>query len=325
MININISSIDKLLDILARGLGAIAAPFLTRIMAKANASALLTEAKAKADALAIGAKSQSESIEILSKDATGDVSKDISIGEVIEAKIQFQERRRLNNIYNIMQKTMEKLPEKVPDNKIDDDWIARFFQHSQDVSSEELQNIWASVLAGQVNSSNTTSLRTLDVLRNMTQKDALLFEKCARYIVSLIGGIFFESKAGAIQIAQDLSYSDYRYLVEIGLLGETLASYYSRNDKIPIENPFHLGNLSNIALFVDNLHEFEFPNIPLSSVGKELFRYVNKKECSKDYIQSISDYIKRVGGTLLLQRQLNPHEIQTNQLLTFDQFIKTNN
>ena len=160
----------------------------------------------------------------------------------------------------------------------------------------------------------------------MTQEDALLFEKCARYMLSPLGGIFFESKRGAIHMAQNLSYSEYRYLVEIGLLGEQLVRSYSKDNKIPFDTSvFALGNLSNILLCVGNLNKFQFPNIPLSSVGQELFRYVNKKECNKNYIQSINDYTQKAGGTLLLQRQSNPHEMRMDKLLTFDQLIKTNN
>ena len=63
----------------------------------------------------------------------------------------------------------------VPNSEPDHDWTARFFNEVQDVSSEEMQALWAKVLAGQVERPGSTSIRTLGILRNLEQSTASLF------------------------------------------------------------------------------------------------------------------------------------------------------
>lgn len=66
---------------------------------------------------------------------------------------------------------------------IDFDWLMRFFDAVGNISNEELQKLWGKVLAGEVKNPGNFSLRTLDIVRNMTQKEAKLFNDFCRYIL----------------------------------------------------------------------------------------------------------------------------------------------
>ena len=57
----------------------------------------------------------------------------------------------------------------VADSEPDHDWTARFFTEVQDVTSEDLQSLWAKVLAGEVRKAKSTSIRTLSILKNIDQ------------------------------------------------------------------------------------------------------------------------------------------------------------
>ncbi|WP_152535164.1 DUF2806 domain-containing protein, partial [Candidatus Synechococcus spongiarum] len=84
--------------------------------------------------------------------------------------------KRLMNVGVIAGHAAEELGDtKVPDHDPDPDWAARFFDCTQDVSSEDLQKLWGRILAGEVKSPGQTSLRTLSILRDMTQQDAKNF------------------------------------------------------------------------------------------------------------------------------------------------------
>ena len=52
------------------------------------------------------------------------------------------------------------------------DFRTRFFRHASDVSDEEAQKTWAKVLAGELQKPGSYSLRTLDILRNITREEA---------------------------------------------------------------------------------------------------------------------------------------------------------
>lgn len=102
-----------------------------------------------------------------------DVSGDIDIAETVRQRIQFQEEKRHRNIGSVVGQTAELLGDKdVPDH----DWTARFFNYIQDVSSDEMQSLWAKVLAGEIEQPGCVTIRSLSILRNLDQGSAKLFQ-----------------------------------------------------------------------------------------------------------------------------------------------------
>ena len=100
--------------------------------------------------------------------------------------IEFQGRKRLTNARSVVEDAADELGDKeVSDHEPDPDWAARFFNDIQDVSSEEMQSLWAKVLAGEVERPGSTSIRTLSILRNLDQTAARLFGKLCSACVSL--------------------------------------------------------------------------------------------------------------------------------------------
>ena len=177
---------DKLAEVVGGGIGTFAGSFLTVRIARKNAEAMKITARAEAEALGIRAEAHKEALlaisagydeaRIQSPDVA--IQSEISIGEVIEQKIQFQEARRLSNTAAVVETAQRIVGDtQVPDLEPDHDWVARFFNHIQDVSSEDTQLLWARVLAGEVERPGTTSLRTLDILRNLDRQTAQSFRR----------------------------------------------------------------------------------------------------------------------------------------------------
>lgn len=65
---------------------------------------------------------------------------------------------------------------------VDFDWFVRFFEDCGGISNEDMQDIWASILAGEIIEPGSFSRQTLDVLRNLSQADAELFEEVSQYV-----------------------------------------------------------------------------------------------------------------------------------------------
>jgi len=104
------------------------------------------------------------------------------------ARASFQESKKQLNVESVVQHAAEELLDKetVSDEKVDEDWVSRFFSIAENISSEEMQTLWGKILAGEVRQPNTYSLRTLDTLKNLTKKDAEVFAKVAQ--AALVGG-----------------------------------------------------------------------------------------------------------------------------------------
>ena len=66
---------------------------------------------------------------------------------------------------------------KVSEEKVNEDWITRFFNTIEDINNEQLQQLWAKILAGEIKQPNSYSLRTLELIKNLTIKEEELFSK----------------------------------------------------------------------------------------------------------------------------------------------------
>ena len=183
--NAMVRALNKLLDYTASGIGAVAGPMLAPWQAQREAAALRITAEGQADALRTIAVAQSDARDALAS-ASSNFQAEIDIAETVRQRIQFQEQKRHGNIGSVVGQTAELLGDKeVPDQEPDHDWTARFFNYIQDVSSEEMQLLWAKVLAGQIEQPGSISIRALSILRNLDQASAKLFQVLCSACITL--------------------------------------------------------------------------------------------------------------------------------------------
>lgn len=62
------------------------------------------------------------------------------------------------------------------------DWIANLFSKVRVVSDNEMQDLWARVLAGEANSLGSFSKRTVSLLSDLDREDARLFTDLCRFV-----------------------------------------------------------------------------------------------------------------------------------------------
>ncbi|WP_155489535.1 DUF2806 domain-containing protein, partial [Vibrio alginolyticus] len=94
--------------------------------------------------------------------------------------------RKQANTESVLSAAAEELKEEqhVPEEDVDEDWLSLYFSIIENVSSDYMKFLWGKVLAGQIKSPDRFSLRTLDVLRTMSSREAELFSKVARHAVT---------------------------------------------------------------------------------------------------------------------------------------------
>lgn len=196
---LTIPAIEKLVDHVASGIGSVAGPMLAPWIARREAHAREIAAVGEAQALLIQATAQAEARQILlSRDEP--VSGTLEIADRVRQRIQFQEEKRQENIESVVSQAAEQLGDKkVADEEPDHDWTARFFNHVQDVSSKEMQTLWARVLSGEVERKGSTSVRTLEILRNLDQATAELFRRlCSACVFVVIGSDVLDARVPSL-------------------------------------------------------------------------------------------------------------------------------
>lgn len=211
-INFNSRAIEKLIDYTASGIGSTASFVFSRMAARRDAEARLISAKGEASARIALAESQADTMRIIAKaqaqarstliSPEAVVSGEVTFGDLVEQRIQFQEQKRQSNIESVVQQAALELEDKeVQDHEVDHDWTARFFNDVQDVSSEEMQRLWAKILAGEVQRPGSTSLRAMNILKGLDRTTAILFRTlCSSRMTPLIG----LQGGNAIQVGTDI-------------------------------------------------------------------------------------------------------------------------
>lgn len=167
--------LTKLLEIIQSGCGAIFEPVQIRRLARAKADEYKLLANAKAEA-------QISVDEILNKQI--DVSPRTEVPQGVEGRastrIAHVEARRQANIEEIISVAAHQLPNEVSKEKPDLTWIGRFFDMASEVTEPNMQELWGRVLAGETTLPGRFSLRTLEVLRNLSRAEAEAFGRaCA--------------------------------------------------------------------------------------------------------------------------------------------------
>lgn len=196
-LTLKIPVFEKLLDYAASGIGSIAGPMLAPWQARRATKAKLIQARGEAEIRQIEAEAHLATLPLITEaqeaarrqlvgpDAA--VFGELTIGDTIQQRVAFQEEKRQRNIAAVVTSAANELSgvNEVPDQEPDHDWTARFFNEVQDVSSEDMQTLWAKVLAGEVERPGSTSIRTLGVLRNLDQSIALLFQELCSISISV--------------------------------------------------------------------------------------------------------------------------------------------
>ena len=161
LIEINTDGLSKLGETICYGIGLAA--FGRKKMANAEAYAAIKQAETETKVEFLKLKGQEE------------------IAKYISAR----ESRKINNVKSVVEKATSHFmeEEKVSNEPVNTDWTNRFFSIVEDISDETLQDIWGRILAGEVKQPNSFSLRTLDLLRNVTKEEAELFVKASKYYV----------------------------------------------------------------------------------------------------------------------------------------------
>ena len=99
-----------------------------------------------------------------------------------------EEARHQKNMEDITAKAVPHINEDANPESIDDDWIANLFNKCRIVSDNEMQSLWARVLATEANSPDSLSKRTVNILSDFDKNDADLFTKLCGFVWD-VGGI----------------------------------------------------------------------------------------------------------------------------------------
>lgn len=105
--------------------------------------------------------------------------------EMRAANRLLEERVRCQlNLENTTYRAIPNLTEEAQPDNVDIDFIVNWSSNCQSVSDEQMQEMWARILAGEANNPGTFSRKTINTLGDMDRRDAELFTELCRFVWS---------------------------------------------------------------------------------------------------------------------------------------------
>ncbi len=212
------------------------------------------------------------------------------------------------NLENILVKTKKDLEgQAISEEPVEKDWTIRFLDVAQNISREELQDILAKILSGEVQKPGSYSYQTLEVIKYLSQKDLQRFLKFVA-ISTDIGVIKLHTGENKSLKKYDLDSSIYIDLASVGLFNHSSTISYAVD--LPVSDSMLL-DIGKNTLLISNKEgkktkEFDFGLYFFSNTGKELRfllldRAVNEK--SEDYIKDFIEEAQKKGFTVSLSKK----------------------
>ena len=135
-------------------------------------------------------------------------------------KMTYTELYKANNFLSIAKIADEKYCKKKEYNSntvYDFDWFINYYENVGNVSDEIMQDIWARILAQEVDEPNSISIKTLNILKSIGKKEALLFQKLSDFALKYNDAYFIPNIQEYLD-KNNIEYSDILLLDEYGLI-----------------------------------------------------------------------------------------------------------
>lgn len=223
-------------------------------------------------------------------------------------------RREANVTRALLQaeEALESDPQVPPDAKVNDDWLYRWRDSASQVSTEELQNLWGRLLAGEVKAPGTYSLRTLEFLRNLSQQEAEAVSKLSQFVIE---GVIFRQASELLE-AQSVSFGFLLYMQQLGIVAGVEAIGLSVSWKSLDKSKFLVTLKCNSAVLVvtaDNPDlTIKLPVYQLTTLGSQVLS-LGKFEPNVAYLEKVGEHLKGQGVEVTLAQyiQVSPTRLQT--------------
>ena len=315
------------IDKIENAIGGLYKPIGIKRVAKAESDIKIAEAKS--EVAIIQAKSEAKSeIEIARGQAAVAIIQAESEIEITDLQQRtayrlFQEEtQHQKNMEDTIAKAIPQLNEDADPNAIEDDWIINFFDKNRLVTDDEMQDVWASILAGEANCAGSYSPKTLTIIADVDQRVANLFDTfCSLCIINLedttafrqsssnfkmrdarvpiITGIMTFSgnfqhgsgesaqKAETIYKRYGFGNDEFQLLVEHGLIQDVnthteYSTFFYNDDIWGIMKPPFREAISQPT---------RISGYSLSLVGKELF-HITKRSNPPEYFELLIDFLQ---------------------------------
>ena len=165
----------------------------------------------------------------------------------------------------------------INDSNYNFDWFINFFENVGNVSDETVQDIWARILAQEIDSPNSVSIKTINILKNIGRNEAILFQNMSKYSLIYNNASYIPNNDIYLK-EYDIAYSDILLLNEYGLInnGPLVSLNFMVNDEYSL-----ISQNDNLCIIAKSngvdVHKISFNCFTYTSSGNEINNVLNIK------------------------------------------------
>ena len=189
-----------------------------------------------------------------------------------EYRKQEEDARHQKIMEDISLKAIPDINDDADPASISSDWMANVFDKCRNVSDDDMQSLWARVLAGEANSPGSYSTRTVNFLSDFDKNDADLFTRLCGFgwtIIDFVPVIFDDRNA--IYNRYGLDFDTLSHLEDIGLINFNSLSSYARGPRIfETLNVNYYGRTLILNKPVNKPKKIIYGTVRFTKVGAEL-------------------------------------------------------
>lgn len=306
--------IIKLWETIAdKGIGSLLKPWQIRREGRANLDVkreeMLALAQAEADAAAI--RSGQKLLLISGEKAPLALPRVIEIADQNTKAEAIRQEVSVAKAVIYAEEELQKDSSEPPQDSPQDDWLLRWRECAAGISSDELQQIWGKVLAGEVKSPGRFSLRTLEFLRNLSQAEAQAIERISPFVIS---GVLYRGDDAMLK-TEGVSFSDLLAMQELGVLagvdGLGLEITWRSDATTSFQKALTCHGALILATAPDISKIIKLKVCAVTAIGKQILS-LGRFSPNAKMVETVATAIKALGFDV----QVGSHvELPNNQLL----------
>ena len=290
LVNINMDGLGEVgkvfIEKVSEGIGGAFKPWQNKRVARANAEVAIMEAQT-----------------------------DIEVNTIQQRglnRLLYEESQKQENIEGITCKALPYLnKEDGNPGDIDKDWMVNFLNKCRLISDDDMQSIWARILAGEANVPGSFSKRTINFMESLDKKEAKWFSDLCAFKVELVESLndareevpFIVNYNEKIYSENGITFLNLKNLEAIGLISYSRSGFQREiipKSRIDVD---YQGTSITLDYSEDNKNALWMGKALFTNIGQEL-----SKVCVPRCINGFSEYMIKVFNKnkvpVILENQL---------------------
>ncbi len=199
---------------------------------------------------------------------------------------------------------------------LDNEWFSAFYEKAKVCSDDQMQQLWAKVIAGEINSTGTFCKKTMSIIADMEKDDAALFSNLCKFRFT-IGEpvIVIRTVPYSLYDKFGINFNSLKRLEHIGLIEVDNVNGYKKLNLSQEGGLFYFNTLISMKLPESDKTSLPYGSVYLTKSGKELSRIAGAEPDTEILKYSTSQWEKD-GVTISSIQEMPVGDLDMSEVLS---------